>query len=98
MRLLDRLFKFGAQALPVEKVDATTKAIRWAICKGCEKYDPGRDKCQVCGCYMEIKSGALTHFNPETLEVEITHCPLGKWGDMEIAKHYSQEKINDHVS
>jgi hypothetical protein len=88
LNLLDKLLRFGAEALPVEKVDATTAAIRMAICRGCDKYDPERDKCGVCGCYMQVKTSAKTHLNPEQMRVEITHCPLGKWGDDKIAKHY----------
>lgn len=80
--------KQGAKALPIEKVDATTAKIRLAVCKGCPEYDAGRDKCGICGCFMEIKTGAKTHFNPDKLRVEITHCPDGRWGDLEIANYY----------
>lgn len=93
-RLFDLVLKYGADvALPVERVDDVTRATRWAICKanggegGC--YDAGRDKCKECGCFMEVKTGARTHRNPKRgMRVEVTHCPLGKWGDLEIAEFY----------
>lgn len=89
MNLLDHVLKFGAQALPIEKVDETTQKIRWGICQnGCEFYNPDKDKCLVCKCFMEIKSGSRTHFNPKKRRREITHCPKGRWGDLEIAEFY----------
>jgi hypothetical protein len=89
LKALDWILKQGAKALPIEKVDATTQKIRIAICRGCELYDPPRDKCTVCKCFMEIKTGAKTHFNPEKLRTEVTHCPKGRWGDLEIAAYYN---------
>jgi uncharacterized protein with PIN domain len=89
LKLLEKLKKFGAQALPVESVDDTTKAIRLAICRGDkDNFDPEEQKCLVCGCFMEIKAGAKTHINPAKLRVEITHCPNGLWGDIETANYY----------
>lgn len=80
--------KQGAKALPIEKVDATTAQIRLSICRACPKYDADRDKCTVCKCFMEIKTMAKTHWNPEKMRTEITHCPDGRWGDAEIANYY----------
>jgi len=88
LKALDWILKQGAKALPIEKTDATTQKIRMAICKGCQRYDPGRDKCTVCGCFMEIKTAAKTHWNPERMRTEITHCPEGLWGDVEISNYY----------
>lgn len=88
MKALDWILKQGAKALPIEKVDATTASIRLAVCRACDKYETGRDKCRVCGCFIEIKTTAKTHWNPETMRTEITHCPLGRWGDAEIANYY----------
>jgi len=82
------LLKLAAKRLPIEYVDEKTRAVRYGICKGCEKYDPEKDKCQVCGCFMEIKSGAKIHFNPAELRTEVTHCPLGKWFDKDLANEY----------
>lgn len=43
---------------------------RLAICHGCDQYDPGPDKCKVCGCVAVWKTRLATE-----------HCPLNppKW-------------------
>lgn len=38
------------------------------ICKTCEKYDAGSNRCGQCGCFLKIKAS----WNSEK-------CPLNKW-------------------
>lgn len=44
----------------------------FAICAGCDKYQPGAlpvaDKCGQCGCFLSAKARMATEA-----------CPLGKW-------------------
>jgi hypothetical protein len=87
--MIKDVLKFGAKKVfPVENVEETTKILRYGICKICDKYNAEDDKCTVCGCFMEIKTGTKIHRNPLKLRTEVTHCPLGKWADKEIANHY----------
>lgn len=93
MSLIDKVLKYGANvALPVEAVDERTKAIRLAICRACPRFNYENGKCLECGCYMEVKAGTKTHRNPKRgMRVEITHCPLGRWMDDEVANFYNDK-------
>ncbi|HLS53263.1 MAG TPA: hypothetical protein VK031_04770 [Tissierellaceae bacterium] len=64
--------------------------IRYDICKQCEFYDAESDKCTICKCFMEIKTGLEVNINPIKLRKEVTHCPKGYWGDKEIANLYRE--------
>lgn len=86
----------------MERVDNVTRSLRLAVCKanggegGC--FDPGSGKCRECVCFMEVKAGAKTHRNPAAgFRVEITHCPLGKWGDVAIAEFYKTQNLKENV-
>jgi len=59
--------------------DQQTIEMRKRACANCDKNISG--KCQICGCYLEIKWETKVNFNPKKLKNEITHCPLGKWED-----------------
>lgn len=61
---------------------------RYEICKGCDKHDAESDECAICTCFMEEKTKLLKHHDPKLETVIVTHCPLGKWGDKEIANFY----------
>lgn len=37
---------------------------------------------------MDIKTKLEVYRNAKKLRNEITHCPLGKWGDKQIANIY----------
>jgi hypothetical protein len=41
---------------------------RYQICKTCDKFDNLFKKCQVCNCFMPIKT-----------QFKIFKCPQGKW-------------------
>ena len=38
------------------------------ICKGCDQYNSGQNRCNHCGCFLKVKAS----WNSEK-------CPLGKW-------------------
>ena len=89
MTLLDEIGKIAAKTLLVhDQVDSETRDNRLNTCLSCEKMQKEHMKCGMCGCYVEIKSGSMTNFNPKKGRNEITHCPLGRWGDLETANAY----------
>jgi hypothetical protein len=71
---------------------------RYDICKSCPRFSGfenkkkgDNDKCLECGCYMEIKTGLKYNRNPKKgFRIEVTHCPLGKWGDLAVANSYRE--------
>lgn len=85
------LIKKGIElALKVEPLDnEELEQFRMETCKSCEHYNKDNDKCGVCGCFMEIKTGLKYNRNPKKLgRIEITHCPEGKWNDVRTANAY----------
>ena len=44
------------------------KAVRYPICKDCERFDSMLKLCKECGCFMPMK----------TL-IPISSCPVQKW-------------------
>ena len=44
------------------------------ICYNCEHWIRGQRRCNVCGCFMDLKSIAWRLFSPDG-----NTCPLGKW-------------------
>lgn len=89
MNLIDELLKFGASAvLETSKVSDEIAAQRMEICRGCENYNAAKIKCNACGCYLEIKTECATNYNPKKVRHEVTHCPFGKWGDLDTANEY----------
>lgn len=41
---------------------------RLNICADCEHYNPEKEKCSECGCYLSVKTSWAEQ-----------KCPLGKW-------------------
>lgn len=80
-------------ALVHERVEGTEKTRRLAICERCPGnfFDQEHRKCTACTCYMDVKTGAKTNFNPVAARNEITHCPRGFWGDVETANFYREK-------
>lgn len=79
-----------AEELP-EEIRHKTKRFREKVCNNNSGicYDKNKDKCKECGCIISAKSKMLKNYNiKKNMRVEITHCPLGKWNDEEIAEHY----------
>ena len=101
--LFDRAIKKGTEFFLMEERldDRKEEKRRIGICRAnagvC--YNSKRDKCTHCKCYMTSKVKMLRHLNPlKRGRVEITHCPLAKWGkalsevdwdkEIEIANYY----------
>lgn len=63
---------------------------RISVCETCSKRQG--DKCGICGCFYELKAEMEFNKNPKKFfRIEETHCPLGKWGDVEIANRYREK-------
>lgn len=73
-----------------ERVDDDKKAERLSTCEACKKLDTNARRCKVCRCFVDVKTGAKTNFNPLKMRNEITHCPQGFWGDADIANIYRE--------
>lgn len=79
----------AATMLVREKVDDPTLAAwRMSICRSCDQFDAEHIKCRVCGCWLELKTESKVNRSPKRPLGEVTHCPLGKWNDEEIAAYY----------
>ncbi len=89
MNLIDELLKVGAKAvLETKKVSIEIAGQRMQICKDCSMFNAKNLKCKDCGCYLEVKTECETSYNPKKLRHEVTHCPRGKWGDVDTANEY----------
>lgn len=71
-------------------VEDQVKEQRLAVCNGCDRLDQESRRCKICKCFVDAKTKAETNYNPIRLRNEITHCPNGYWGDIEIANHYRE--------
>lgn len=60
---------------------------RWQTCQRCPKFNAKNETCMVCGCFMKIKCKAYANKNKKG-KIEITHCPLGNWGDAHLVELY----------
>lgn len=74
-----------------ERVDPDEKKRRLDICESCRFFDVESRKCKVCKCFMDVKTGAETNFDPHKLRNEITHCPKGFWNDVDTANIYREK-------
>jgi len=55
------------------EVPAEVREQRQAICNSCDKRDPVKNACKVCGCKLEKT------FLGDKLAWAVSSCPLGKW-------------------
>lgn len=87
-------------ALVVEKLNnPTVRNFRQQTCRGdvekgikpCSFYNPDRDQCKVCKCFISEKSDSKVNYNPYKLRNEVTHCPMGWWDDQEVLELESQK-------
>lgn len=78
----------AAVVLVREKVDAATADFRGRVCTACSRLDRETLRCKECGCYLKSKVWAKVNRSPARPLGEVTHCPLGKWRDRDIANHY----------
>lgn len=89
MGIIDEILKLAADKILVDgHVGEEIAAFRLGVCEGCPRLDKEHMRCRVCKCYVEVKSTSERNYNPKRLRNEITHCPLGKWNDLEIANEY----------
>ncbi len=89
MGWFDDLAKLAADKVLVkEQVEKDVADMRWATCWGCEHMDHEKKVCKLCGCFLEVKIWAKVSRAKHRPLGEITHCPIGKWNDKDIANHY----------
>ena len=95
--LFDNVFKKSIEIMLVvkylDKPEETERRLN--VCKRnagiC--YDAKKDRCLSCTCYMTVKTKMLKHKNPlKNDRIEITHCPLAKWGADLSEKEFELEK------
>lgn len=91
MGLFEDALKVAARVVLVqENIDGEEAARRLSVCMGCEFREEKNNRCGVCNCFLDLKTAAKTNWNARRLRNEITHCPTGKWGDVETANMYRQ--------
>ena len=73
-----------------DQVGGEEAAKRFRVCVMCEYRNEKENVCDVCGCFLDLKTSAKTNWNARKLRNEITHCPLGKWNDKETANIYRE--------
>jgi hypothetical protein len=89
MSWLDEAMKLAAtKVLVLEQADQATADMRWKTCWACDQMDHESRRCRDCGCFIETKIWSKTSRSAARMLGEITHCPLGRWNDKDIANHY----------
>lgn len=78
------------KAIVKETVSDDEADKRFSVCLKCEKRNAEENTCTVCGCFLDLKTGSKVNLNAKKLRNEITHCPLGRWNDKEIANVYRE--------
>jgi hypothetical protein len=87
--IINEIAKAAADlAFSVEYVDNETYMFRLNACRTCDFFV--KERCKKCGCFMEVKAATRIHKNPKRkMKQEVTHCPIGRWGDLEYADFFS---------
>lgn len=89
MNIVDEILKVAASKMLVESlVSEEVAKFRMDTCLACPQLSLSDYRCKVCKCYVEVKTTAEVNYNPKKLRNEITHCPRGRWGDLETANEY----------
>lgn len=89
MSWLNEVKKLAAGiAIVQDHVSGKVAKTRYEICLKCPNRKPENDTCGICGCYLDLKTKAYSNRTKERPFGEITHCPIGNWGDIEIANYY----------
>lgn len=84
------LHLIAEKAIVKETVSDGVANERFTVCLKCEKRDADENICTVCVCFLDLKTGSKVNLNAKKLRNEITHCPLGKWNDKDIANVYRE--------
>ena len=91
--------------LVIENVDDCTANWRFSICTGthpeskgpCPYFQPDKNhpetqgKCLGCGCLLPEKCGSKTNRTAQRPNGEVTHCVIGRWGDLELTNFYREQ-------
>ena len=89
MSWFDDMLKLAADKMLVkEQVEQEVADMRWATCWPCENRNQERNMCNICGCFIDTKIWAKVSRTVARPSGEITHCPIGKWNDKDIANYY----------
>lgn len=82
--------------MQTEKIEnPVIKAFRKGTCSGCN-YNVDKT-CIVCKCILSVKIESYTNRTLNSLglplgPIEKTHCPKGKWNDLDTANYYRAKK------
>ena len=89
MTLIEKIEHLLAESFVVkEHIGEGVAKERMGICLGCDRRDEKANKCVECGCFLDLKTDSRINWNPKKMRNEFTHCPLGKWDDLETANEY----------
>lgn len=89
MSIVDEILKLAADKLIVEShVSEEIAKFRMDVCLACPFLSHSDYRCKVCRCYVEVKTTSERNYNPKRRRNEITHCPKGRWNDIETANEY----------
>lgn len=89
MSVINEIKHYLAEKLIIkEQVDTETADWRFDICLKCDKRNEDENTCTVCGCFLDLKTSSRVNYRVKKNRNEITHCPLGRWNDLEIANEY----------
>ena len=65
--------------LDQHRIDLEPKAVENVqVCYTCEHWIKNQRRCDVCGCFMDVKHIVNRLLN-DMIGVENSTCPLGKW-------------------
>ncbi len=91
-KAINSIERYIAEALITTGDDVSDDVMEWRlyVCRDCEHADWHSNKCTVCGCFLDLKAKSRVNWNLKKFRKEVTHCPLGKWNDADLAEFYKQ--------
>lgn len=91
MGILNRILELAAKTVLVtEEVEPAVAEFRMSRCLQCDRRDETENRCRVCKCFLAAKTLSAENMNVRRRRAEITHCPLGRWDDLETANAYRE--------
>ena len=91
MALKDDILKLAASAVLVTGTVPEAEAERrMNICFGCDRRQEKQNKRGAGGGDLDLKTKTSHNRNIRKMRNEITHCPLGRWGDKDTANIYRE--------